>query len=169
MTEEEKKIRHRESVYKWKRLHRDQVNEIARRWQANHREEQQKRMNDYHETKQGRATNLLTSYRQFDMRRFGLYPDLTQEDIIRICFSEGSKCIWCGNDNWRELGLDRLTNEKPHSVGNVMCCCSKCNTQRHRRTLGEYLELIGKTPDEWFEQNDATIGDGYITIKYPEK
>lgn len=168
MDEETRKQKAREYNKRWREKHREYHNAYMRQWQSKHREAQQKRVNDYHETKQGRATNLLTSYRQFDARRFGVYPNLTQEDIIRICFSEDSKCIWCGETDWHVLGLDRHTNDEPHDVGNVYCACHDCNVRRHKKTMGEYMEVLGLTFEQWMEQTGSKWGPEELIIKRPD-
>lgn len=157
MTDEERKAKNREYNRRWREKHREQ-------WNAHMR----KMVNDYHETKQGRAVNLLTSYRQFDARKFGVYPNLTKEDIIRICFSDDSKCIWCGETDWHKLGLDRHTNQEPHDVGNVYCACHDCNVRRHKKTMGEFIEALGLTFDQWMEQTGSKWGPESITIKRPD-
>ena len=169
MDEETRKQKAREYNRKWRQTHREKHNENCRKWQSKHREIQQKRVNDYHETKQGRAVNLLTSYRQFDARRFGVYPNLTKEDIIRICFSDDSRCIWCGSSDWHVLGLDRHTNQEPHDVGNVYCACHDCNVRRHKKNMGEFMEVLGITMDQWMEQTGSKWGPTSITIICPDK
>ena len=169
MTDEERKAKNREYNRRWREKHREQWNAYMRNWQATkHNAKQRKMVNDYHQTKQGRATNLLTSYRQFDARRFGLFPNLTQEDIIRICFSDDSKCIWCGETDWHVLGLDRHTNDEPHDVGNVYCACHDCNVRRHKKTMGEYMEVLGLTFEQWMEQTGSKWGPEELIIKRPD-
>lgn len=170
MTDEERKAKNRESNKRWREKHREQYNAYMRKRQATvHHAKQLKMVNDYHQTKQGRAVNLLTSYRQFDAEKFGVYPNLTKEDIIRICFSDDSRCIWCGETSWRKLGLDRHTNQEPHDVGNVYCACHACNVKRHKKTMGEFMEVLGLTLDQWMEQTGSKWGPESITITCPDK
>ena len=148
---------------------RDLHNMRQREWQSKHREEQQDRMNRYHLTKEGRATNLFTSYRQAD-RRNGFDVDeanLTRDDIIRICFSENSKCVYCGETDWRKLGLDRISKYRPHELGNVLCSCPACNMKRNRKVVGDFIEWLGITVEEWMSKNNATYAEPFI-LKYPD-
>lgn len=154
-------------MHRYREEHREQLNERARKYQAKHREVQRKRVNDYHETKRGRAMNLLTSYVQMDQERRGYRPRLTQDDIIRICFSDGSRCVWCGETDWHKLGLDRIDTSKAHDMDNSICSCRSCNIKRFQRSIGDNIERLGLTVDEWLERNGATIGDGYITLTKP--
>lgn len=153
---------HKEHHKKYIEEHREHINEIARKYQAKHREVQQARVNEYHNKPEGRAVNLLTSYRQFDAEKFGELPQLTRFDILVKCFSENSMCVYCGNTTWTELGLDRFTNEKPHNVWNTVTCCKKCNVKRHRRKFEAYLESLGLTFEEWMANNDGRFSEGLI-------
>ena len=157
MDEETRKQKARDYNRKWRQTHREKHNENCRKWQSKHRETQQKRVNDYHETKQGRAVNLLTSYRQFDARRFNVYPKLTKEDIIRICFSEDSRCVWCSESSWKKLGLDRIDNEKPHDVDNCVCSCHDCNVRRHRKSFDEWIDSRLTTIEECVKQKNSVL------------
>lgn len=88
-----------------------------------------KAMKKWHSSKEGRANNLSNAYKQYDKRylKLGL-ETVTPQWIMNNIFT--SKCYWCGEDNWRELGCDRIHNFKPHSTDNVVCCCRKCNIER---------------------------------------
>ena len=152
---------------KYRKANREKYIENATKYQDEHMEEHKEAVNKYHSGMSGRAMNLYTSYRQFDMRKFGEYPNLTRDDIMRICFSENSRCIWCKNTDWKELGLDRISNNYPHSLGNVVCSCNKCNTSRHKRTIGENLERLRMTVEQWMNFNDAVYSDNMI-ISYGE-
>ena len=151
----------------YRKANREKYIENATKYQDEHMDEHKEAVNKYHSGMSGRAMNLYTSYRQFDMRKFGEYPDLTRDDIMRICFSENSRCIWCQSSDWKELGLDRISNNYPHSVGNVVCSCNKCNTSRHKRTIGENLERLRMTVEQWMNFNDAVYSDNMV-ISYGE-
>ena len=166
---------------KWREEHKDKVAGYKRRWlennrerhnancrnyQRQHKEAQRKRMNDYHQTKAGRATNLLAAYIQMDLEKHGVRPFLNQADIIRKCFEPGCKCVYCEKTDWKELGLDRIDNDKPHDRWNTVCCCRRCNSQRHRKSLGEYITTKGMSWQEFMEQNEMSYSD-YIEIMDP--
>ena len=154
---------------RWQENNRERLNEYHRNYQAKHREEQRQRMNDYHQTKEGRATNLLAAYVQMDLERRGVRPVLTQADIMRMCFSDDSKCVYCGETDWTKLGLDRIDNDRPHDVNNVLCSCHDCNVERYRRPLGEYvMEKRGMSWEEFMKRNNMTYACGFFTIRYPE-
>lgn len=153
----------------WLANNRERHNEYCRNYQSKHRKAQQKRMNDYHQTKEGRATNLLAAYVQMDLERRGERPQLTQADIMRICFSDTSKCVYCGETEWTKLGLDRIDNDRPHDRCNVLCSCHDCNVERYRRPLGEYVrEKRGMSLEEFMEQNSMRYADDCFVLRYPE-
>lgn len=184
MTEEERKERQKEYRRKFKETHPNYATEYMRKYRKEHREEwnarcreyqsrhrvaQQKRMNDYHATRAGRATNLLAAYVQMDLERRGERPVLTQEDIIRKCFSKDSKCVYCNEKDWHVLGLDRIDNNLPHHASNVVCSCWKCNVKRFRKRFGEYIEYRGfESFEDWMRSVGATYAEDTITVQYPE-
>ena len=49
-------------------------------------------------------------------------------------------------------------------MGNVVCCCRKCNVKRGRRTIGEYLEIIGK---DLFDDLGA-VESNELRVNYPD-
>lgn len=146
---------------------RERLMPMFRKYHQEHRDEQNKRVNDYHQTKKGRATNLLSSYIQFDLKKGYRRPYLTRDDIIRKCFNDGCKCVWCGETDWHVLGLDRIDKEFPHDALNTMCCCHTCNCKRGRNTPSWYLEEICTTYEQWLEVNCGTYGEDYVTVKKP--
>ena len=176
MTAEEKKAKRREYMRKWYqnnpdyqrnyyKKNRERLCAYQRKYQLEHREEQRARMNAYHETKEGRATNLLAAYVQMDVERRGVRPRLTQDDIMRKCFDDGCKCMYCGETDWHLLGLDRIDNDKPHDADNCLCSCVKCNTKRYRKPLDEYVGTLGLSVMTWMDQNNATFAEPLV-IKY---
>lgn len=184
MTDEERKAKQREYHRNWmkkhpgyqtaymkkyRQEHREEWNKKCREYQRRHREAQRKRMNDYHETKKGRATNLLNSYVQADLERRGMRPNLTQDDIMRKCFEPGCKCVYCGETDWKLLGLDRIDNSKAHDAHNTVCSCSNCNIKRYVKPFGQFLQEKGyPTFEDWMEAVGATYADDTLTVKYPE-
>lgn len=149
---------------------RERLMPLFKKYRQEHRDEQNKRVNDYHQTKYGRATNLLSSYVQFDTKYKGWRrPHLTQDDIIRKCFNDGCKCVFCGETSWRKLGLDRINNDLPHDALNTMCCCHSCNCKRQRKGFEQFLALKGfGSFDDWMETVGAIYGPDALTVKYHE-
>ncbi len=163
------KERRRELNRRWKEAHPGYMLE----WQRNHREKTRayskryydqgkvdydqvkENVNRYHQTPKGRSQNLLTSYRQFDNRK-GFECDLTAEYIEEVITTQ--HCVWCGETDWHLLGLDRIRNDRGHTIGNVMCSCRSCNTKRAQRTVQRNLnERLGRDLEEWIETNKELL------------
>lgn len=96
------------------------------------------KQNLYNKTKTGRACYLINRYNQSDKTYNRGKGDLDSDWFVNHIFNHG-KCIYCGNDNWQELGVDRIDNSKPHSKDNVVCCCSKCNRERNRKPFATFF------------------------------
>ena len=90
-------------------------------------------MKKWHSTKEGRANNLANAYKQLDRNARRGESTITPQWIIDNIFT--SKCYWCGEDDWKLLGCDRIDNTKPHTEDNVVCCCVNCNIERGRRSF----------------------------------
>lgn len=97
----------------------------------------------YYQTQMGRASYLAGSYRQSDKLCNRGECTLTAQWIVDNIFT--SKCHWCDETDWNELGCDRIDNDKPHTPDNVIPCCDKCNKKRGTKTYEEFLETL-KTP-----------------------
>ena len=46
------------------------------------------------------------------------------------------------NGNFTYNGLDRLDSSKPHTIDNVVPCCSECNWAKGKRTRQEFIDHI---------------------------
>lgn len=176
-TIEERRAANREANKRWlaknpdyiknyRATHREQLNAKAREYQAKRRQKQRDWMNNYHQTKEGRATNLLNSYIQMDLEAERGLPNLTRDDIMRKCFSETSKCVYCGETDWHVLGLDRIDNSRPHDAVNCVCSCHDCNVKRYRKPLREYIGTKGLAWDQWMAKNDMSYAEPTIKIEY---
>lgn len=114
------------------------------KYNEEHREEINKRQREYgakyYDTPKGRACYLVSGYRCMDKNRGIGETTITQEWILENIFK--SKCIYCGNDNWRELGCDRIDNNLPHTPENVVCACVSCNnTRADRYSVEEFMAI----------------------------
>ena len=69
-------------------------------------------------------TTKICGYQAFD--RNNGYQSLTQKEG-RGLFLSATECVYCGNTNRRDFGLDRRDNDSGHSIDNVVICCELCN------------------------------------------
>lgn len=154
-TEEERKAAQREAIKRWKEEHPD----YQRNWLKAHPHYNKKYYNpdyfreyyqntkdnkrkDYKETPMWRANNLLCAYKQNDRKHERGETTITAPWILEHIFS--SKCVYCGETDWKLLGADRIDNTKPHTPENVVPCCSYCNAKKHTTPYDEYMRMIGK-------------------------
>ena len=94
------------------------------------------------EQKRKRAKSLLSSYRYRDKKKFGVSNDLDEDWFIDNILT--SRCKYCGDYHWNNLGCDRIDNSKPHTKDNVICCCTECNRMRSDKFTVEEFKKIGK-------------------------
>lgn len=116
--------------------------EYAKAYYQIHREEIKKKNNEYQKRKikgcYGRAYLLSKNYEQMDKNANRGECTITPDWIIGNIFT--SKCYWCGETDWRQLGCDRIDNTKSHTPDNVICSCSKCNVERGRHSFDWYTK-----------------------------
>lgn len=109
---------------KWIEANPDKVNENQRKWRKNNSE-------------MVRAIYLASNYKQNDKKYNRGESTITPQWIVDNIFT--SKCFYCGETDWAELGCDRIDNDLPHTPENVVCCCEKCNKERHLTPFEEFL------------------------------
>lgn len=92
------------------------------------------------EQKVKRSKMLIASYKYRDKKKFNKAIDLDVDWFIDNILN--SKCIYCGESNWKKLGADRIDNSEPHNKENIVCCCSTCNRMRGDDfTIDEFLRI----------------------------
>ena len=95
---------------------------------------------EWRKTQIGRASYLVGNYKRHDKKSKRGECTLTPQWIVDNIFS--SKCIYCGKDDWTELGCDRIDNSKPHTPDNVVCCCEECNVKKGTKSYEEFKKEI---------------------------
>ena len=160
---------HKEKIDEYKREHIEDI----KKWQQSYQENNKERLKEYHHnyylenkdiikdrtkryiennpekiaeyksSKKYRARTLLAAYDQKDSKRgFDISGNITEDWIIENIFN-GQSCVYCGEDDWRKLGTDRIDNSKPHTPDNVVCCCGKCNVKRNKHyTVEEFKDKV---------------------------
>ena len=153
---------HPEYVRNYQNANRKHINAyINKRYHEVNREAHLETMKKFHDTPEGRASNLLASYRQADQQNGFDMPMLTRKDILVKALAENCRCVYCGTTE--NLGLDRLSRNRGHDVFNTLPCCRKCNVKKNRKPLEEWLVLRGMTIQGWLDMNRAQLSDG-LTI-----
>lgn len=88
-------------------------------------------------TVKGRAVRLNDGYRTKDLKYRGCIGNMTADYMVDVLFPKG--CIYCGEKDPMKLGCDRIDNSKPHNIDNCVCCCGRCNTERHLKDFQEFF------------------------------
>jgi len=91
------------------------------------------KVKESYNTKEGRAYFLSKNYERLDLEADRGLSTITPQFIKDHIFA--SKCYWCGETDWKQLGCDRIDNTKPHTPDNVLCSCSRCNIERNRHSM----------------------------------
>lgn len=119
----------KENVKKWNESNQERKTKYKRNWYQDNKkkihEERMKYQREWRKTPIGRATSLLSAYRQADKNMGRGECNLTAQWIVDNIFSKS--CPYCGETDWNKLGCNRLDNSKPHTTDNVEACCGKCN------------------------------------------
>lgn len=135
----------------WQRKHYNEIRERRKVYKENHKEDIKRRQEDwisrnpdyhknYQQTQKHRANRLRFNYKRHDEKdnRHGF--NISKEFILENIFK--SNCVYCGDNNWRHLGCDRIDNDKAHYPENVVCSCEICNIERQnkRMSVEEFIE-----------------------------
>jgi hypothetical protein len=101
---------------------------------------------------QGAFNKLFYTY-SYDAKRRGFAFDLTKDDFKNIT---KQPCFYCGenpskvfgakgnNGTYTYTGVDRIDSNKGYIKGNVIPCCSFCNTMKMNLNYNEFLFRIKK-------------------------
>lgn len=121
--------------------------EQRRQWYAQNSDYIKEKDKRYHQTPRGRANNLKSAYNRNDKKKgFDISNNINPEWIVTNVFS-GHKCIYCGESDWRKLGVDRVDNNKPHTPDNCVPACWDCNNARgDKYTVEEFIEYRKQHP-----------------------
>ena len=119
----------------WKENNKDKIKE----YNNSHKEGNKNRTNKYRNIHpdRARATLLAQNYKNKDRKLNRGESTITQSYILEHIFT--SKCFYCGCDDWKQLGCDRIDNDKPHTPDNVVCSCWNCNNERGKMSFEEFV------------------------------
>ena len=122
----------------------------------------EERRNAWRKTPYGRATYLVTNYKNMDeLKGFNKDScDLTAQWIVDNIFSK--PCVHCGKTGWDVIGCNRIDNSKPHTMDNVEPCCVECNIELEnpKKAIAKINPLTNEIV-EIYESYMAARRDGY--------
>ena len=130
-------ITHREEISVYSALHKEERSAYNKSWRKIHKDY----MSERRSTPIGRAESLLGSYNIRDKQRgFDTSLNVDSKWIIENIFNQ--QCVYCGESDWRKLGIDRIDNNRGHTPDNCICSCRKCNENRSDRYSVEEFKLL---------------------------
>lgn len=131
-TVEEKRKYDRE----YRRMHRKEESEKMKMWREKNKNKITDWLKQYRQTPIGRAVYLCNNYKRLDKKYNRRECTVTAQWIVDNIFTK--PCVYCGETDWRKLGCDRIDNDLPHTLENVVCCCEECNKKKGKRTYEEF-------------------------------
>lgn len=91
----------------------------------------------------------LNSYNHQDIQKdFSNNQIINKEDLLEKLITSKLKCNFCNNEikifykevrDKKQWTLDRINNNKPHTIDNVHICCLECNIKRRNRNYDKFL------------------------------
>ena len=128
---------HRERILEQKKAR-------SKKYYEEHRDEIRERRREYYQdNKEGRSIMLINTYKRNDKKYNRGECDLTVPWFLRNIYT---KCIYCGETDWKKLGCDRINNDLPHTIENVVPACWDCNCKRQKKPFEQfYWESKHKT------------------------
>lgn len=137
---------HKEEQAKYQKQYREEHKEeyteyqkqYQKQWYTEHKEERLEYQKQYYDTLRGYCENIRKCNIQAD-RKYGRIGDElpsdypTIEDYMELLqlpdFYDGKQY------DFSEMGLDRIDNDKPHTLDNVVPCTTEHNVQRGTMSL----------------------------------
>ena len=135
---------------KYRAEHKEYYQEYMKKWEHEHKEERKEYAksrdnsvsnNRRRATMDRKANALSQDYRYADNGRgFNTENNVDGKWIEENIYT--SRCVYCGDSNWKHLGCDRIDNSRPHTADNVVCSCGICNIERQGRKMSveEFVE-----------------------------
>ena len=131
---------------KYRELHKDEIAERKAIYYQKHKQEIVEKVAKYNQTQNGRACYLINAHKREDKKNNRGECDLTVPWFVRNIFT---KCIYCGESDWKKLGCDRIDNSLPHTIENVVPCCLDCNNKRQKKPFEQF----------YWESKHKTLGE----------
>ena len=142
--ENKEKVRMKNKHYN--ETHKESISENKKKYYAENVEKKKGYNKAYRNTMEGKALHMALDYKREDRINNRNGFSLTREWILNNIFT--SKCIYCGDSDWKHLGCDRISNEKPHTEDNCICACGICNIERQQKRMSveEFIEYRKTNP-----------------------
>ncbi len=132
----------------WRDNNKDKIKESWRKYSNENRDKIRKKYKRYYDTDKG-TVNML---RKHDVRRFGIKDSLLTLGIIKMVNERDTNCIYCRcefNDN---IEYDHINPFRPFSKFNILRCCKKCNKEKSKANMKEWMNFMGYKISEKLEE-----------------
>ena len=126
-TRNKDKIDGRMKVYR--EQNKEKINALTKKYYWDHRDEMLRADKAYRKTPRGRLRDYRTSSKQRNILFL-----LTEEEFESFW---KKPCEYCGAEI-ETIGLDRVDNDGPYHIDNVVSCCMPCNSSKKTRSLEEW-------------------------------
>ena len=123
--------------------HKDEITAKKAEYYQKNKDEFAAKQAEYRSTPLGRARNLVDAYRLSDNKYNRGECTIDAHWILDNVFS-GQVCHYCGETDWKLLGVDRKDSSLPHTKENCVPCCKHCNEKKGITPYEEYMRMIGK-------------------------
>ena len=112
-------------------------------YRAKNKEKIAAKQAEHRSTPFGRARNLVDAYRLSDKKYNRGECTIDARWIVDNVFS-GQVCHYCGETDWKLLGVDRKDSSLPHTKENCVPCCKHCNEKKGITPYEEFMRMMGK-------------------------
>lgn len=117
----------------------------ARKWGQKNKEVKKAYDAEYRATLTGICVKKSSNYRKYDRERFGTDESSVTTEQMKEMIELQPHCFYCGCEDLMQLGLDRIDNNKPHTVDNCVVACWNCNNHRQKMPFENFCNKKGLT------------------------
>lgn len=164
---------------KWYEDHKDQKREYDKQYRSEHIEERKKYKKVWNKRKKKETKEYNKEYYSTleglakRRRNHYLYEDKLYKRTPENCVSSewiveniltNKECVYCGEDDYRRLGCDRIDDSIGHQSDNIVCACQVCNWERSllRMSVEEFKEYRKTHPrfkETLFDEKSRLTGE----------
>lgn len=125
----------RERWKKYRQEHPERVKQSNKKWAENNREHRRQYNKQHSQTPEARYKVHCSG-----AKKRGLLNDI---DLDRYKTITSQPCAYCGTTESLR-GLDRVYNDFPYTIDNVVSCCKDCNYAKHKMDFNEFFALLDR-------------------------
>lgn len=126
------------NIERWKEYRQkypERVKRSNKKWAQNNKEHRKQYNKQHSQTPEARYTVHCNG-----AKKRGFVNDI---DFDRYKAITSQPCAYCGTTESLR-GLDRVYNDFPYTIDNVVSCCKNCNFAKHTLDFSEFLAMCKK-------------------------